>query len=101
MNTLLSLAGLLTDSDSQNFAERVEVDLDIRNEDKFPSLTDAEGWQVIGLTRLEQLDADLKNDYADCAKAASLQPNPAPISRRRAQKCEQNADNTQSVEATE
>jgi hypothetical protein len=54
-------------------------DIGVNDESKFPSLTDADGWQVVGHAQLERdLKGNLGDDWAERAKVGASAPCPAP-----------------------
>lgn len=56
-------------------------DLGVSDQAQFPSLCDADGWEVVGHRQLEQLDGDLGSNWRDRAKAGADAPDPAPVKR--------------------
>lgn len=83
LNMLLALAGSLGEPAAEAMPPPPPVDLGVGDENAFPSLTDADGWQVVGRAQLErEPDAVLGNKWADCAKAAAMVPDRAPAPRK-------------------
>jgi len=85
IDTLLALGASMrepvTNSADEAHAAAKEParDIGVEDESKFPSLTDADGWQIVGLARLEQdLMGNLGDDWAEKAKIGASAPCPAP-----------------------
>merc|ERR1719323_2248498 len=58
-----------------------EWELGIQDHDKFPSLVDNDGWQVLPSVRLQAEDEEPGSAWRDCAKAAAKKPAPKPSSQ--------------------
>jgi len=56
-------------------------DLGVGDHAEFPSLCDADGWEVFGHRQLEDLDGDLGSDWIDRAKEGAGATAPAPVKR--------------------
>merc|ERR1719323_978807 len=53
-----------------------EWELGIQDHDKFPSLVDNDGWQVLPSVRLQAEDEEPGSAWCDCAKAVAKKPAP-------------------------
>lgn len=82
MNTLLALAAAMNEP-SESLVLTPSVDIGVEDELKFPSLTDAEGWQVVGHMQFDHDQThDLGDEWAKRTKAAAALPQLAPARPR-------------------
>jgi len=51
-------------------------ELGVQDHDKFPSLVDSDGWQVLPSVRLQAEDEEPGSAWCDCAKAVAKKPAP-------------------------
>lgn len=56
-------------------------ELEVGDQAQFPSLCDADGWEVVGHRQLDNLDGDLGSDWRDRAKSGADAPAPVPVKR--------------------
>jgi len=88
IDTLLQLAAstnepvIISAGEAHPAAKVPPREIGVEDENKFPSLTDADGWQVVGRAQLERdLQGDLGSNWAQKAKIGASAPCPAPAPR--------------------
>jgi len=87
LETLLALAAATNEPGApiQHAASPPPRDLGVEDVHKFPSLCDADGWQIATLRQLENdPDADLGSAWCERAKAGAAAPSPARSPAQRA-----------------
>lgn len=79
MNTLLALSAATNEPGPEGLRpiSQLPRDIGVGDESKFPTLTDADGWQIVAPALFERdPDADLGNEWAARTKAAATVPQP-------------------------
>jgi len=79
LETLLALAASAAEPTKEPLPPR---DLGVENTSSFPSLVDADGWEVPSKQLFDRdLEKDLGSAWCDRAKAAASKPSPQPVTR--------------------